>query len=174
MTEYTRNIIDYAYNDNGYEFRKELYSAIHDKVSAHIESKKQEIAQGLIRTNEESDSITEGWGEPTTTPHGSTRISYKPETQSKTGMPDYSRLDALAKKPQPVAGSVKGSPVKPKELSDDEFKHHQKTQNQLQRDLELAHRKGLGGSKEIADITAKLRPIDRALEAHHAAVSQKR
>jgi hypothetical protein len=29
-----------------------LYSAIHDKVSAHIDAKKQEIAQNLIAPNE--------------------------------------------------------------------------------------------------------------------------
>ena len=43
-----KNLIDYAYNDNGTEFRDALYSAIHDKVAAHIEAKKQEIAAGLM------------------------------------------------------------------------------------------------------------------------------
>jgi hypothetical protein len=48
----TRNIIDYAYEDNGVEFRNALYSAIHDRVSAHIETKKQELAQTLIGVNQ--------------------------------------------------------------------------------------------------------------------------
>jgi hypothetical protein len=48
----TRNIIDYAYEDNGVEFRNALYSAIHDRVSAHIEARKQELAQNLIGGNQ--------------------------------------------------------------------------------------------------------------------------
>jgi len=48
-----KNLIDYASQDNGTEFRAELYAAIHDKVSAHIESKKQEIASGFMGQNEE-------------------------------------------------------------------------------------------------------------------------
>ena len=43
-----RAIIDYAHNEQGAEMRDALYSAIHDKVMAHIETKKQEIAQNLI------------------------------------------------------------------------------------------------------------------------------
>lgn len=43
-----RQIIDFAQDQNGVEFRDALYSAIHDKVSAHIEAKKQEIAQTLV------------------------------------------------------------------------------------------------------------------------------
>ena len=49
-----KNLIDYAYQDNGTDFRKELYSAIHDKVAAHIEAKKQEIAAGFMGQQEES------------------------------------------------------------------------------------------------------------------------
>lgn len=48
------NIVDYAYDDNGSEFRKALYTSIQDKVEAHIEEKRQEIAQGLLATQEES------------------------------------------------------------------------------------------------------------------------
>jgi hypothetical protein len=44
----TKNIIDYAMDGNGADFRNALYASIHDKVSAHIEAKKQEIAQNLI------------------------------------------------------------------------------------------------------------------------------
>ena len=41
-------IIDYAMDDNGVEFRNALYSSIQDKVMAHIEAKKQEIAQSML------------------------------------------------------------------------------------------------------------------------------
>ena len=50
-----KNLIDYAYNDNGTEFRDALYSAIHDKVAAHIDAKKQEIAQNLISPKVEDE-----------------------------------------------------------------------------------------------------------------------
>lgn len=53
MTETTRAIIDYAAEDNGTEMRDALYTAIQDKVMAHIEAKKQEIAQGLIAQPEQ-------------------------------------------------------------------------------------------------------------------------
>ena len=48
----TKQLIDYAYQDNGVEFRNALYSAIHDRVSAHIEAKKQDVAQNLIGQSE--------------------------------------------------------------------------------------------------------------------------
>lgn len=51
----TRNIIDYAMDDNGVEFRNALYASIHDKVTAHIEAKKQEVAQNLIAQPDEVD-----------------------------------------------------------------------------------------------------------------------
>jgi len=53
FNEDTTNLIDYAYQDNGTAFRDSLYNAIHDKVSAHIEAKKQEIAAGLMGQQEE-------------------------------------------------------------------------------------------------------------------------
>jgi len=48
-----RQIIDYAQQDNGVEFRNALYASIHDKVASHIEAKKQEIAQNLISPQDE-------------------------------------------------------------------------------------------------------------------------
>ena len=54
MSDTTRNLIDYAAQDDAVNFRAALYSAIHDKVTAHIEAKKQEIAQGLV-TQEEKE-----------------------------------------------------------------------------------------------------------------------
>ena len=44
----TRQIIDYAADDNGVEFRNALYASIHDKVTAHIDAKKQEVAQSFF------------------------------------------------------------------------------------------------------------------------------
>lgn len=45
----TRNLIDYAMDSNGVEFRNQLYASIHDRVTAAIEAKKQEIAGNLVR-----------------------------------------------------------------------------------------------------------------------------
>ena len=50
--EKTRQIIDYAYEDNGTAVRDALYSSIHDKVMAHIEAHKQQVAQNLIAQEE--------------------------------------------------------------------------------------------------------------------------
>ena len=44
----TRKLIDFAMDDNGVEFRSQLYASIHDRVTAAIEAKKQEIAQNLV------------------------------------------------------------------------------------------------------------------------------
>jgi hypothetical protein len=56
MSDYsTRNIIDYAMDDDGVKFRETLYAAIHDKVSAHVEAAKQNIAQNLITPQKSSD-----------------------------------------------------------------------------------------------------------------------
>jgi hypothetical protein len=51
-------LIDYAMDDNGVEFRNALYASIQDRVVAHIEAKKQEIAQGLM-SNEGTQSEVE-------------------------------------------------------------------------------------------------------------------
>ena len=53
MMENTRAIIDYAYEDNGKEMRDALYSAINDKVMAHIETHKQQLAKNLIMPQEQ-------------------------------------------------------------------------------------------------------------------------
>jgi hypothetical protein len=44
----TRKIIDYAQEGNAVDFRDALYSAIHDKVTAHIDAAKQAVAQNII------------------------------------------------------------------------------------------------------------------------------
>ena len=61
--EKAKAIIDYAYNDQGAEMRDALYSAIQDKVMAHIEAKKMEVAQSLFKqpdpmTTAEDEAIT--------------------------------------------------------------------------------------------------------------------
>ena len=54
----TRDIIDYAYDDNGTEFRAALYASISDKVNAHLEAQKQRIAQNLVMPKQE-ETVTE-------------------------------------------------------------------------------------------------------------------
>jgi hypothetical protein len=44
----TRNIVDYAMDADAVNFRSELYGAIHDRVTAHIEAAKQVVAQDFI------------------------------------------------------------------------------------------------------------------------------
>jgi len=55
----TRAIVDFAYDENGKEFRDALYSAIHDRVSAHIDLKKQEIARNLIVQPEQETEVND-------------------------------------------------------------------------------------------------------------------
>jgi len=47
-----RELIDYAAQDDAVNFRAQMYAAIHDRVTAHIEAKKHEIAQGLLNQEE--------------------------------------------------------------------------------------------------------------------------
>jgi hypothetical protein len=60
MTDTTRNIIDYAMDDNGVEFRNALYAQIHDKVSAHLEAAKQAVAQNIMVSDEDSEMEESG------------------------------------------------------------------------------------------------------------------
>jgi hypothetical protein len=54
MADYsTRNLIDYAMDEDGVKFREELYGAIHDKVAAHIAAAKQAVAQNILPSDEE-------------------------------------------------------------------------------------------------------------------------
>lgn len=55
----TRQIVDYAHGDQGTEFRDALYANLHDKVMAHIEAKKQEIAQNLFAGQQEQEETPE-------------------------------------------------------------------------------------------------------------------
>jgi hypothetical protein len=55
MSDYsTRNIIDYAMDDDGAKFREALYASIHDKVTNHIAAAKQAVAQNLIAPLEQA------------------------------------------------------------------------------------------------------------------------
>ena len=49
----TKQIIDYAMNDDGTNFRQALYANIHDKVNAHIEACKQAVAQNMFKPEEQ-------------------------------------------------------------------------------------------------------------------------
>jgi hypothetical protein len=51
--ENARAIIDFAGQNNGTSVRDALYAGIHDKVMAHIEAKRQEVALSLIAKPEE-------------------------------------------------------------------------------------------------------------------------
>jgi hypothetical protein len=53
----TRQIIDYAAQDNAKEMRDALYADIHDRVMGHIDMKKQEIAMNLIKQPEQEASV---------------------------------------------------------------------------------------------------------------------
>jgi hypothetical protein len=48
----TRQIIDYAANDNAKEMRDALYSGIHDRVMQHIDAKKVEVARNILQPAE--------------------------------------------------------------------------------------------------------------------------
>jgi len=52
----TRQIIDYAMEDNGVEFRNALYATIHDKVTAHIEAAKQAVAQNYFNQDNSNEN----------------------------------------------------------------------------------------------------------------------
>jgi hypothetical protein len=55
----TRQLIDYASQDDGAKFREALYASIHDKVSAHIDAKKMEVAKNLIAPQEVEQSVVQ-------------------------------------------------------------------------------------------------------------------
>jgi len=51
----TRQIIDYAQDGNAVEFRNSLYSAIHDRVTAHIDAARQVVAKNIIAEPEQTE-----------------------------------------------------------------------------------------------------------------------
>jgi len=50
--ETSRQIVDYAETDNAIEMRNALYSALHDRVRAHIETHKVEVAKQLMNPSD--------------------------------------------------------------------------------------------------------------------------
>ena len=51
--ENTRAIIDYAFDDNAKDMRDTLYSDIQDRVMAHLDAQKQQIAQNILKPAED-------------------------------------------------------------------------------------------------------------------------
>ena len=48
MTEATRQIVDYAEEDNAMEMRNAFYNELQSRIMAHIEDKKIEVAQTMF------------------------------------------------------------------------------------------------------------------------------
>ena len=55
----TRQIVDFAFNDDAKGMRDALYSNIHDRVMDHIEKHKQQLAQGMITQESEVEEVKE-------------------------------------------------------------------------------------------------------------------
>ena len=64
MTEATRNIVDYADNDEAKELRDAFYAELQNKVMAHIEDQKLRVAQNMFNT--QFDPMTTAVDEPVT------------------------------------------------------------------------------------------------------------
>ena len=54
-----RAIIDYAAQDNASAMRDAMYASLQDRVMAHIEAKKQEVAMSLISPQQEVEDEVE-------------------------------------------------------------------------------------------------------------------
>lgn len=48
MTEATKAIVNYAEEDNAMEMRNAFYNELQNKIMAHIENKKIEVAQSMF------------------------------------------------------------------------------------------------------------------------------
>jgi len=116
----TRNLIDYAMDNNGVEFRSQLYATIHDRVTAAIEAKKQEIAGNLIQQEEKEEGAghekaekkmmksldKNGDGKHTMADHRKEEVEYVDESKEKDDedeepsfVPDEERNSYKPKKP---------------------------------------------------------------------------
>jgi hypothetical protein len=58
MTDTTRQIIDFAADDNGAAMRDALYASIHDRVTQHLDTYKQELAKNLVAQPQEPEGAT--------------------------------------------------------------------------------------------------------------------
>lgn len=52
MTDATRTIVDYAEQGNAMEMRNAFYNELQNRVMAHIENKKIEVAQNMFNQQE--------------------------------------------------------------------------------------------------------------------------
>ena len=59
MTDATRAIVDYAEQDNAKDMRDAFYAELQNRVMAHIENKKIEVAQNMFNKPEEITSDEE-------------------------------------------------------------------------------------------------------------------
>ena len=64
-----RQIVDFADEDNAKEMRDAFYSALQDKVMAHIDAHKKDVAQNLIAP--ETRAALQATETPTEAPIGS-------------------------------------------------------------------------------------------------------
>lgn len=55
----TRQIVDFADEDQAKEMRDAFYSALQDKVMAHIEAKKMEIAKNMFNVPEPAATVVD-------------------------------------------------------------------------------------------------------------------
>ena len=62
MTEATRAIVDYAEQDEAKEMRDAFYSELQNRVMAHIENQKLEVAKALF--NQQHDPMATAVDEP--------------------------------------------------------------------------------------------------------------
>ncbi len=53
IMENTWAIVDYAYDDNAKEMRDALYNDIQNRVMAHLDAQKQEIAKNMLKPEED-------------------------------------------------------------------------------------------------------------------------
>ena len=59
MTEATRAIVDYAEQDNAKDMRDAFYAELQNRVMAHIENQKIEVARNMFNKPEEVSSEEE-------------------------------------------------------------------------------------------------------------------
>jgi len=59
MTDVTRTIVDYAEQDNAKDMRDAFYAELQNKVMAHIENKKIEVAQTMFNKPQAEEETAE-------------------------------------------------------------------------------------------------------------------
>lgn len=64
MTDATRAIVDYAEQDNAKDMRDAFYAELQNRVMAHIENKKIEVAKSMF--NQQPDPMATEVDEPIT------------------------------------------------------------------------------------------------------------